>query len=182
MKHDEVCFRRFLEGDESAFTEIVAEHRDPVTFFIQRYVHDICAAEDIAADVFMELVVNPDKYRSGTSLRTYLLVLARSRAIDWLRTEKKHRIVPLEDAAEQMADTASLEETFMRNERSRILHEAMDQLPQEQQAVLHLVYFEQQTYAETAKILKITKKRVDHLLSRAKASLRNIIGEDGVPN
>ena len=101
MKHDEVCFRRFLAGDESAFTEIVAEHRDPVTFFIQRYVHDICAAEDIAADVFMELVVNPDKYRSGTSLRTYLLVLARSRAIDWLRTEKKHRIVPLEDAAEQ---------------------------------------------------------------------------------
>lgn len=182
MEHDEICLRRFQEGDESAFTEIIAEHRDPVTFFIQRYVHDICAAEDIAADVFMELVVHPNKFRSGTSLRTYLLVLARSLALDWLRAEKRRRTVPIEDTEDLLADEASLEEIFLKNERSRILHKAMDQLPQEQQAVLHLVYFEERSYAETAKILKITKKRVDHMLSRAKASLRSIIGEDGVPN
>ena len=50
-------YRRWLDGDESAFAGIIEEYRDPVTFFIQRYVHDICAAEDIAADVFMYLVV-----------------------------------------------------------------------------------------------------------------------------
>ncbi|MCR5305129.1 MAG: sigma-70 family RNA polymerase sigma factor [Oscillospiraceae bacterium] len=182
MEYSENCYRRFLDGDESAFTEIIAEHRGPVTFFIQRYVHDICAAEDIAADVFMELVVHPHKYRFGTPLRTYLLVLARSRAIDWLRREKHRQAVPLEDVAEQLADTKSLEDEVLRSERSRILHEAIGKLPPEQQAALHLVYFDEQSYADTAKILHITKKRVDHLLCRAKQSLRSIIGEDGVLN
>lgn len=182
MDHGETCWRRFLDGDESAFSEIVAEHRNPVTFFIQRYVHDICAAEDIAADVFMELVVHPRKYRSGTPLRTYLLVLARSRAINWLRKEKRRQAVPLDDLAEQLADTRSLEDEILRSERSRILHEAIRKLPQDQQEVLHLVYFEEQSYAEAAKILHISKKRVDHLLCNAKAALRRIIGEDGVLN
>lgn len=182
MDHSEICYRRFLDGDESAFTELIAEHRNPVTFFIMRYVHDICAAEDIAADVFMELVVHPHKYRSGTPFRTYLLVLARSRAIDWLRREKRRQTVPIEDVADELADEQSLEDAVLHSERSRLLHEAIGKLPQEQQEVLHLVYFEDLRYADAAAVLHISAKRVDHLLSRAKQSLRSIIGEDGVLN
>ena len=38
-------YRRFLEGDESAFDEIMKELFDGLVFFIDRYVHDIHAAE-----------------------------------------------------------------------------------------------------------------------------------------
>lgn len=179
MEQGAQAYRRYLDGDQSAFAEIIEAFRDPVTFFIQRYVHDICAAEDIAADVFMQLVVEPKKFNFKTPLKTYLFVMARSRALDFLRRQKRHAQVPLEETEDTLADTADLEEQVLRNDENRRLHEAIAQLPEEQQVAVHLVYFEEYTYAEAAKIMKKTSKQVDNLLYRAKNALRGIMGERG---
>lgn len=52
MDNGASSYRRFLEGDESAFDEIMKELFDGLVFFIDRYVHDIHAAEDIASMLF----------------------------------------------------------------------------------------------------------------------------------
>ena len=179
MEQDAKIYRRFLDGDQTAFAEIIEAYRDPVTFFIQRYVHDICIAEDLAADVFMQLVVSPQKYNFKSSLKTYLFVMARSRALDYLRRQKRHPSVPLEDAAEALADTQDLEEHVLRNEEKRRLHEAIGQLPEPQQIAVHLVYFEDYSYDDAARIMKKTRKQIDNLLYRAKQALRSLLGERG---
>ncbi len=171
-------YRRFLDGDESAFSELVAMYRDPLTFFIQRYVHDLPTAEDIAIDVFMELVVHKKRYRFKDSLRTYLFMIARCRAIDWLRQQKRRPSVPLEETEDTLADSRSLEEEILQNERSRALHEAIARLPEDQQIAVHLVYFEDRSYADTEKIMKKTSKQVDNLLYRAKQKLKELLGEE----
>jgi len=181
MEQGAESYRRYLGGDESAFAEIISEYRTPVTFFIQRYVHDIYAAEDIAADVFMDLIVHRHRYRSGTSFRTYLFMLARSRALDYLRQIKRRPAVPIEEVAQTLADSRSLEQDYLKDEQSRLLHEAIAKLPEDQQIAIHLVYFEERTYAETAKIMKKTKKQVDNLLYRAKHALRITLGGAGEP-
>ena len=177
-------YRAYLDGDESAFEGIVNEYRDPVTFFIQRYVHDIYAAEDIAIEVFMDLVVHRHRYNFKHSLRTYLFVLARSKALDHLRKCKRHPLFstdtpPDEQGIPEPADAFDLEEHVIQNEQFRRLHEALEKLPQDQQIAVHLVYFEQYSYEEAAKIMKKTRKQVDNLLYRAKQMLRGMIGEDG---
>ncbi len=52
MKEDRgaVCYKRFLDGDESAFEEILNDYRDGLTFFINRFVNNVDVAEDIAAN------------------------------------------------------------------------------------------------------------------------------------
>ena len=172
-------FRRYLDGDQTAFAEIIEAYRDPVTFFIQRYVHDICTAEDLAADIFMQLVVHPQKYNFKSSLKTYLFVLARSRALDYLRKQKRHPSVPIEDAAEALADTQDLEAHVLQNEEHRRLHEAIGQLPEPQQVAVHLVYFEEYSYEDAARIMKKTRKQIDNLLYRAKQALKSLLGERG---
>ena len=179
MEQDASSYRRYLDGDKSAFSEILTEYRDPVTFFIQRYVHDICAAEDIAADVFMDLIVHPHRYNFRSSLRTYLFMVARSRAIDWLRHRKRHETVPISEMEEQLADENDLEEQVLRNDEKRRLHAAIEKLPEDQQVAVHLVYFEDRSYADTARIMKKSVKQVDNLLYRAKAALRNLLSEEG---
>ena len=180
MEQGANAYRRYLDGDQNAFAEIIEEFRDPVTFFIQRYVHDICSAEDIAADVFMQLVVNPQKYRFDTPLKTYLFVMARSRALDHLRRVKRRKQVPLEETEDTLADAQDLEEQVLQNEEKRRLHEAIGQLPEPQQIAVHLVYFESCSYEEAARIMKKTAKQVDNLLYRAKQALRGILGEGRV--
>ena len=44
---------------------------------------------------------------------------------------------------------------------------------------VHLIYFEDMTYEEAARILKKNRKQVDNLLYRAKKELRAILGKDG---
>ena len=180
MEQDALIYRRFLDGDQTAFAEIIEAYRDPVTFFIQRYVHDICAAEDIAADVFMQLVVNPQKFNFKSSLKTYLFVMARSRSLDYLRKQKRHPAVSIDDeTAEQLADAQDLEEQVLCNDEKRRLHEAIAQLPEPQQIAGHLVYFEEYSYEDAARIMKKTRKQIDNLLYRAKQALRSLLGERG---
>ncbi len=87
MDNGASSYRRFLEGDEGAFDEIMERYRDSLIFFIHRYVQDIHAAEDIAIDVFADLIVHPYRYNFKVQFKTYLFMLGRSRALNYI----KHR-------------------------------------------------------------------------------------------
>ena len=56
MDNGASSYRRFLNGDESAFDEIMERYFDSLIFFINRYVRDLHAAEDIAIDVFSDIL------------------------------------------------------------------------------------------------------------------------------
>ncbi|MCR5485088.1 MAG: RNA polymerase subunit sigma-24, partial [Clostridiales bacterium] len=85
MDNGASSYRRFLEGDNDAFTEIVKLYRENLIFFINRYVHDLDSAEDISEDVFVELLVHKHRYNFKTSFKTYLFSIARHKAIDHVR-------------------------------------------------------------------------------------------------
>ena len=51
MDNGESSYRRFLEGDNGAFAEIVEAYKDSLIFFINRYVHNFAVAEELAQDV-----------------------------------------------------------------------------------------------------------------------------------
>ena len=54
----------------------------------------------------------------------------------------------------------------------------MEQLPEEMATAVHLVYFEDMSYEDAAKVMKKTKKQVDNLLYRAKGALRATLGKE----
>ena len=172
-------YRRFLNGDESAFDEIMKELFDNLVFFVDRYVHDTHAAEDIAIDVFSDLVVNKHRYNFKVSLKTYLFMLGRSRAIDLLRRRKKLPQADLAEAERISSDEPDLEALLLADERKRTVNAAIGQLAEEQRLAVHLVYFEELTADEAAKVLKKNRKQVYNLLYRAKCELRTILGEEG---
>ena len=72
MDNGESSYRRFLSGDERAFSEIIGMHKDNLIFFINRYVHNIAIAEELAEDVFAELLIYKRRYNFKTSLKTYI--------------------------------------------------------------------------------------------------------------
>ena len=98
MDNGASSYRRFLDGDESAFDDIMKELFYPLVFFVDRYVQDVHTAEDIAMDVFSELIVHRHRFNFKVSLKTYLCMLGRSRALDWLRHRKVLRFVELSEA------------------------------------------------------------------------------------
>ena len=172
-------YRRFLEGDESAFDDIMKELFFGLVFFVNRYVRDVHAAEDIAMDIFTELIVHPRRYNFKVSLKTYLFMLGKSRALDYIKHRKVIDFAELSEADGLSADEKGLEDAVIQSEEKRKIHEAIKTLPQDMQAVVHLIYFEDMSYEEAARILSKNRKQVDNLLYRAKGQLRIILSEDG---
>ena len=179
MDHGASSYRRYLDGDESAFHGIVKEYFDSLVFFIDRYVRDPAAAEDIALDVFARLAVDKHRYNFRVSLKTYLFMVGRSRALDYLRSRKRHPVVELTEAEQIASGEPSLEELFLADQRKRAVSEALAKLDTDMRMALHLVYFEQLSADEAAKILKKNRKQVYNLLYRGKNALRAILGEEG---
>ena len=179
MDNGASSYRRFLDGDESAFDEIMKELFDNLVFFIDRYVHDIHAAEDIAIDAFSDLVVNKHRYNFKVTLKTYLFMLGRSRALNYIKHRKVIDFVELTEADKASPEQETLEEIVLADERKRVVNNALNALPDDMRVVIHLIYFEDLSYDEAAKVMKKNRKQVDNLLYRAKKELRIILGKDG---
>ena len=171
-------YRRFLEGDESAFDDLMKELFRGLVFFIDRYVRDVHAAEDIAIDVFSDLVVHPHRYNFKVSLKTYLYMLGRSRALDYLKRRRRITLTELSEAGEILDEERNLEELMLADEKKRVVNEALAGLPEEMRLAVHLTYFEDMTYEEAARVMGKNRKQVDNLLYRAKKELRAILGKD----
>ena len=179
MDHGACSYRRFLDGDESAFDEIMKELFHGLVFFVDRYVHDVHAAEDIAIDAFSDLIVHKHRYNFKVSLKTYLYMIGRSRALDFIKHRKVIDFVELDEVSELSSGEKTLEEQALVEERKRVVNAAVAGLPEDMQVVIHLIYFEEMTYEEAAKVMKKNRKQVDNLLYRAKKELRILLGEDG---
>lgn len=175
MNCAEELYRDFINGNNSAFDKLIEMYRSNLIFFINRYVHDIQVAEDLAIDSFMYIYVNKKKFNFKVTLKTYLFTIGRSRAIDYLR---KAKVLNNTDLIEHQKDLSEIEENVIKNEQAKAVNEAVKALPVDMCAVVTLVYFEGLSYGETAKVMKKNKKQIDNLLYRAKKALMNELSED----
>lgn len=179
MDNSASSYRRFLDGDETAFEDIIEEYRDNLTHFLMKYVRDESTAEDIAIDVFTYVLTHKHRYNFKVSLKTYLFMIGRSRALDYIKHNKKIRFVELSEVENELYSLISPEDEALSNERKRIVREAMNKLPKDMREVLCLVYFDGLSYDDAAKIMRKNKKQIDNLLYRSKEKLRSIIGKEG---
>ena len=127
----------------------------------------------------MELLLHKGRYNFTTSLKTYLFMLGRSRALNYLKRESKFRVIELTDAEAETADYRALEERLIAQEEKIAVNAALNRLPEEYRTVLHLIYFEELSYEDAARVRRKSRKQVDNLLYRAKKALRSAMGREG---
>ena len=163
MDNGACSYRRFLDGDEKAFDSIMEELYHGLVFFINGYVHDVHAAEDIAIDTLSDLVVHRHRYNFKVSLKTYLYMIGRSRALNYIKHRKVIDFVGLPEAGGIADDEAELEKIVL----------AVDM-----REPVRLVYFEDMSHAEAAAVMKKNRKQVDNLIYRAKKELSVILGKE----
>lgn len=179
MDNGASSYRRFLEGDESAFDEIVDTLFHKLVFFVNGFVHDYSASEDIAIETISDLFVNKGRYNFQVSLKTYLFLLGKRKALNYLKHQRTVTTVEFSEMERVSDDSIQLEEKVLLDERARTVRSAIEKLPGDMQMVIHLIYFEDMTQEEASKVMGKTKKQIYNLAFRAKTELREILGEQG---
>ena len=170
---DTTVYRRFLEGDPTAFEEIVSTNRIPLTGFILSIVRNENTAEDIAAEVFAHLFLKKEAFAFRSSLKTYLFAIAKNKAKKWLK--KSSRTKPYSEAGEN----ASPEDIFFQDEKKKLLYRCLTRIKEEYRQVLYLLYWEECSYEEISKILIKSKKQIANLAFRGKQALKKEMEREG---
>ncbi len=169
-------YSRYLEGDESALTEIISAYRDGLTLYLNGILGSIFDAEELMEEVFFRLVTRRPRFRGESSFKTWLYAMGRHLALDLLRRRKRLSDRPPEEAD---AETESVERAYLRDERRVAVHRAMGRLNPDYAQVLHLVYFEGLTNAQAAAVMGRGRRQIENLTSRARAALRRELIKEG---
>ncbi len=171
---DESCLAEVAAGRREALAELYDRHAPAMLRVALRFLRAQQDAEDLVHDVFVEAWAKAGDYDPGRgSVRRWLLVRVRSRAIDRLRalqTARRHGMADAGDTAEPAAPPPQWD--LSDQERAR---RALATLPEPQRVLVELSYFEGLTCAEMAASCGIpigtVKSRLSAAVSKLRASL-----------
>lgn len=174
---DETLFEQLLEGDGEALRPLMARHGDALTLYVNGYVRDIDAAEDIMIEAFSRVLARRPRLRIG-GFKPYLYKTARNLALRHVRV--RGRFMGLDALGGEPEDTARVEDDLLQDERTRALYRCLDRINPDYREALYLVFIEGMTYDEAGAVMRKTRKQVDNLVQRGKKAMRSLLAEEGV--
>jgi RNA polymerase sigma-70 factor (ECF subfamily) len=178
MDNGASSYHCFLAGDDEGLHDIICEYRTGLILYLNSFVQNIRTSEELTEDTFAELAIHCPKYSEKSSFKTWLYAIGRNITAKYLSKHKKLSIVPLE-SQEYLADEADLEGIYIKSEQKRNVHKALHSLKSEYRQVLYLSYFEEFSNAETALIMKKSKRQIEALLYNAKKALKSELERSG---
>lgn len=158
---DGALVRRMQEGDQRALSELYQRWYPVVNAVVSRMLKSADDVEDVVEETFWQAWRQANRFAGDRgSVQTWLLTIARSRALDRLRSLKRLREESIDDVGSEAASNAT-ESPFAsatedpsaaveHRERSVLVRQALAELPSEQREALELGYFGGYSQSEIA--------------------------------
>jgi len=179
---DHALIEATKKGDESAFGQIIARYRNPITNYLFRFLNDYEEAVDLAQETFVRVYFAIDRYHTGFAFSTYIYRIATNLAISELRKRKRRSLFSLtglfqadgdEGAEFQPVDTKPLpDRNLIDDERERLIAKAIAALPPKYRLPIILRDVEGKSYEEIAVILELGLGTTKSRISRARGLLK----------
>ena len=176
---DAYIVHRLASGDRDAVAELYDRHAARVMGLARHILRNSSDAEDVVQEVFSQAWRTAPHYESSRGTVTgWLLMMARTRAIDRLRSRRARRDTAGDVMLEGMAAPAApVAETLIAGEQAQQLRGMLTTLPAEQRTALQLAYFEGLSQSEIAARLGAplgtVKTRIRTALATLRRSLRS---------
>ena len=170
-------FERIIKQDQKALAKLYEQTVGRVYGLALRISRNEAAAEEIAEDVYLQVWKSAATYSAerGHPL-AWMMVITRSRALDYLRREDPAESHPepetLADYAEAGNDPRDLLEAM---QDGTALHAAIAKLPALQRQLLALAFFQGLSHSEIASHAQLPLGTVKTHLRRALGSLRAVL-------
>ncbi|MBK8457279.1 MAG: sigma-70 family RNA polymerase sigma factor [Phyllobacteriaceae bacterium] len=154
MHNDGELVRRVADGDKAAIRLLFHRHHARIFRFVARMTRSESVADDVANDVFLELWRQAGKFEGRSEVSTWLLGIARFKALSALRKRTEDELD--DERAENVADASDDPETMaMKESKSVRIRRLVDMLPTEHRVVIDLAYYHGRSVAEIGEVLAI---------------------------
>ncbi|NNE01121.1 MAG: sigma-70 family RNA polymerase sigma factor [Pirellulaceae bacterium] len=164
-----------LQGDRSAFAELVHRHQDRLFASMLQVTGSPDEAEEVVQEAFIRAFIKLDTFQRNSQFFTWLYRIAFNSALT--RRRRRRARVSLDYCREnnglEVVDSGDgVDEPMLRRERINLVREAMHKLTEEHRSILVLREMEEHSYESIAEILEISIGTVRSRLSRARRQLK----------
>jgi RNA polymerase sigma-70 factor (ECF subfamily) len=165
---------RIPAGDRAALQTVYRLTSAKLFGVCLRILSERSEAEDVLQEIYVTVWRKAAAFDpSRASPMTWLIAIARNRAIDRLRASRQNRRMEPLDAADKVADaTPAANDMLETNEENAILHRCLDTLAEREQAALRGAFFDGNTYEELAARMSVPLGTMKSWIRRAMIKLK----------
>jgi RNA polymerase sigma-70 factor (ECF subfamily) len=179
--------RRCMDGDSSAWTELVRAQHRRVYGLCYRFTGNSTDAEDLTQDVFLKIYSNLSSFDTNRgSLQVWIATMTRNLLVDHFRRTKKQRVTSsLDDGWESAEElkpidrltsrSVSPHESAASNELAKMVQEALARVSVDLREAVILRDLQDMDYKEIACVLGIPEGTVKSRISRGRAELARLL-------
>jgi len=182
---DNELVREFIDGNELAFSRLVAKYKDPITNYLNLMVGDYEIAVDLSQETFLRVYKNITRYSHIYQFSTWIYRIATNLAIDEMRFRKRRGQVFYNNVWASTSDREENEREFeisdgrldprdqiLRKESGKILSEAIRSLPDKYRTAFILKEIQGMPYEGIAEVLACSPGTIKSRLHRARELLQ----------
>ena len=157
--------------------KLFAVHYKDVYNYLYSLSHDASLSEELAQEVFLEVVKSITTFRGKANMKTWLFSIARNRWYSYLR--RKNRQPEIESLTEFLpAVDQTPEEQYQRREMADRIYALLEQEPERTQRIV-LMRLEGHSFYEIGQAVGISESSARVIDFRAKTKIRNILTKEG---
>ena len=176
---DEMLLKSISGGHRTSMHVLYSRHNVRVYRFILRIVRDTSVAEDLTSQVFLDVWRTADQFEGRSQVSTWLLSIARFKALTSLR-QRRHEDIDQEEMLEIADPAESPEASLDRNTTRAILRACVAKLSPAHREIINLVYYHEKSVEEVGAIIGIPQSTVKTRMFYARKQLADLLRGAGV--
>jgi RNA polymerase sigma-70 factor (ECF subfamily) len=173
MAADEELVKKFLQGDENSFRELVERYQKPLLNYIYRFTARRELAEELAQEIFIAVLQHLQRFDTTASFKAWIYAIATNRALNSLR--RREPVMNEELIAQTMCTQKGPFSNAAEEERAVAVRKALAALPEKHRAVFILRFYQDLSYEEIALAIGCPLGTVKSRMCYALQKLRGLL-------
>ena len=156
MKDEELLVAQLKNPDtqEQAFRNLMSLYKERLYWHIRKIVLSHDDADDVLQNTFIKVFKNIHSFKQNSKLYSWMYRIATNEAITFINKKAKNQHVDISELQHKMADDLQGDHNYSGDEIQLLLQKAIVTLPQKQQLVFNMKYFDEMKYTDMSEVLE----------------------------
>ena len=139
---------------ENAFKQLLSLYKERLYWHIRKIVVSHDDTDDVLQNTFIKIFKNIDNFKQDSKLYSWMYRIATNESITFINKRAKEKNIDITEYQQKLVSNLDSDNWFTGDEIQLILQEAIATLPQKQQLVFNMKYFDEMKYNQISEILE----------------------------
>ncbi len=165
------------QTQDSAFRRLMTQYKERLYWHIRKIVISHDDADDVLQNTFIKVYRNIDKFNAESKLFSWMYRIATNESITFINKRAKSQNADISEMQYKLTESLEADVHYDGDEMQLKLQKAIAQLPQKQQLVFNMKYFDDMKYQEISDVLETSVgalkasyhhavKKIEHILTQ----------------